>query len=264
MNDVFSRLTADIESLKISAYTNGLWDLLDSKAMSADQLEAIALVFDHLRFEKEETIRNTLLKMSRLPLKEPKTFKGFDFSQVKGKQVEALKNLPSLTAVNAGRNLAFIGPQGVGKTHLAMAYGRECCLHGLKTYFMKATELNQRLTDAVKYGRESSTINGLVKPSCLIIDEIGRCVFNKEATRMFFDMVDRRYNKEGPNTMIFTSNMQPDAWSEYFAEGSSLLCSLDRIFDDASVFIIKGDSYRGKNLETFKLQAGNPPPQVTL
>ena len=44
-------------------------------------------------------------------------------SHVQGKQIEALRNLPSLTAVNAGRNLAFIGPQGVGKTHLAMAYG---------------------------------------------------------------------------------------------------------------------------------------------
>lgn len=61
-----------------------------------------------------------------------------------------------------------------------MHNGRQCCQLGLKTYFLKATELNQRLTDARKYGRESSTINGLVKPSCLIIDEVGRCVFDKE------------------------------------------------------------------------------------
>ena len=85
-----------------------------------------------------------------------------------------------LSALYAHKNLAFIGPQGVGKTHLAMAYGRQCCRLGLKAYFLKATELNQRLTDARKYGRESSTINGLVKPSCLIIDEVGRCVFDKE------------------------------------------------------------------------------------
>jgi DNA replication protein DnaC len=64
--------------------------------------------------------------------------------------------------------------------------------------------------------------------------------------------------------MIFTSNMQPDTWSEFFTEDSTLLCALDRIFDDASVFIIKGESYRGKKQETFKLQAGNPPPQITL
>lgn len=260
MSDVFSRINADIDSLKIGAYTSGLMALLDSESMSPEQLESVAIVFDHLRKQKEETIRNTLLKMSRLPLKEPKTFDNFDFNNVHGKQIEALKNLPALTAVNAGRNLAFIGPQGVGKTHLAMAYGRECCIRGMKTYFLKATELNQRLTDAVKYGRESSTINGLVKPSCLIIDEIGRCVFNRESTRMFFDMVDRRYNKEGPKTIIFTSNLNPSKWGEFFSEDSSLLCALDRIFDEATVFMMKGDSYRGRHLETIAVETGRPKP----
>ncbi len=76
-----------------------------------------------------------------------------------------------------------------------MAYGCQCCQLGLKAYFLKTTELNQRLTDTRKYGRESSTINGLVKPSCLIIDEVGRCVFDKENTRMFFDIIDRNTTK---------------------------------------------------------------------
>ena len=56
---------------------------------------------------------------------------------------------------------------------------------------------------------------------------------------MFFDVIDRRYNKEGPNTMIFTSNKGPDKWGEFFNEDLSLLCALDRIFDDATVFMIK-------------------------
>ena len=141
---------------------------------------------------------------------------------------------------------------------LAMAYGRACCERGLKAYFLKATELNQRLTEARRHGRENSCINGLVKPSCLIIDEIGRCVFDRENTRMFFDIIDRRYNKEGPNTLILTSNKSPDKWGEYFNEDSSLLCSLDRIFDVATVFVIKGNSYRGKQCETIALTAGEP------
>ena len=127
----------------------------------------------------------------------------------------------------------------------------------MKSYFMKATELNQRLSDARKYGREASVINGLVKPSCLIIDEVGRCVFDVETTRMFFDVIDRRYNKEGPNIMIFTSNQGPDKWREFFREDSSLLCALDRIFDDATVYMIKGNSYRGRKRETIALTAGN-------
>jgi len=70
--------------------------------------------------------------------------------------------------------------------------------------------------------------------------------------------------KEGANNMILTSNKQPDTWQEYFTEDSSLLCSLDRIFDDASVFIIKGESYKGKKLETIKLEAGLALPQASI
>ena len=58
--------------------------------------------------------------------------------------------------------------------------------------------------------------------------------------------------------MIFTSNKGPDKWGEFFNEDSSLLCALDRIFDDATVFMIKGNSYRGRNCETIALSAGEP------
>ncbi len=261
---VIDKIQACTDTLKLTAYAGRLPVFLEAESMSPDQLDAVYKVLAHLSEQKNETIIQTLLKMSRLPLKEPKTFDGFDFSHVHGKQVDALKNLPSLTAVYAKKNLAFIGPQGVGKTHLAMAYGRECCVKGMKTYFLKATELNQKLVDAVKYGREGSAINSLVKPTCLIIDEIGRCVFNKESTRMFFDMIDRRYNKEGPNILIFTSNKSPDKWGEFFSEDSSLLCALDRIFDDATVFMMKGESYRGKKLETIAIETGRKKTGVIL
>lgn len=263
-DSLFERLYACTEELKIGTYAGQLNAFIDSENMNPDEIDAVVKVFEHLCEQKNETIISTLLKMSRLPLKEPKTFDGFDFSNIHGKQVEALKNLSTLSAIHARKNLAFIGPQGVGKTHLAMAYGRECCNHRMKTYFLKANELNQKLIDAVKFGHEGSTINGLVKPSCLIIDEIGRCVFNRECTRLFFDMVDRRYNKEGPSTMIFTSNKSPDKWGEYFSEDSSLLCALDRIFDNATVFMMKGESYRGKRLETIAIETGRKKTGVTL
>ena len=55
--------------------------------------------------------------------------------------------------------------------------------------------------------------------------------------------------------MIFTSNKTPDTWGEYFNEEDSLLCALDRIFDNATVFMMKGESYRGRKLETLAVEA---------
>lgn len=128
---------------------------------------------------------------------------------------------------------------------------------GHKDVLHKGDRTSQRLSDAIMYDRIGTTTNGLVKPSCLIIDEIGHCKFDKQCTRMFFDIVDRRYAKEGPNAMICTSNLTPDKWGEFFGEDSSLLCALDRIFDDANIFIIEGESYRGRNAERILLKAGN-------
>ena len=258
MNEsVFERIQSCAAYLNIDVYTQELALFMEDKKFSETDLKAVLDTFEYLKVRKQESIVATLLRMSRLPLKEPKTFEDFDFSLVKGKNADALRGLATLAALHAHKNIAFIGPQGVGKTHLAMAYGRACCMSGYKTYFLKATELNQRLTDARKYGHESSTINGLVKPSCLIVDEVGRCVFNKENTRMFFDIIDRRYNKEGPNTLILTSNIGPDKWSEFFSDDDSLLCSLDRIFDTATVFMMKGQSYRGRKCETIAIETGS-------
>jgi DNA replication protein DnaC len=74
-----------------------------------------------------------------------------------------------------------------------------------------------------KYRRESIPITELLKPSCLIIDKV-RCAFDKENTQIFFDVVDRRYNKEWLNPMIFTSNIRSRINGKKFSEDSSLLC----------------------------------------
>lgn len=68
-----------------------------------------------------------------------------------------------------------------------------------------------------------------------------------ENTRLFFDMIDRRCSKEGPNCMIFTSNLTPDKWRDFFREEDSLLCALDRTFDVIFfVYIQKQDKKRIK------------------
>ena len=175
----FEAICQFARTLNIEPFAAGLAQFSHDNNFSEESLLAVEGVFRHMAKLKNEAVVNTLLRTSRLPLKNPQTFENFDFSRLHGKSIERLTNLPALTAVYAHRNLAFIGPQGVGKTHLAMAYGRACCEKGLKAFFLKASELNQRLLDARRMDRCGSVINFLVKPSCLIIDEVGRCVFDK-------------------------------------------------------------------------------------
>jgi DNA replication protein DnaC len=260
MNETaFETIASAASVLKLDFSSEEFAGYAEDRGFSEEAIEAVKSVFSYLKEKKQQTTVMTLLKLSRLPTKEPKTFENFDFSLLKGKDVERLKALPSLSAIYSHRNLAFIGPAGTGKTHLAQAFGYACCQHGLKTYFIKASELRDRFTAAMRTGKTDSCLSGLVRPSCLIIDEIGHCAFDKENTRLFFDLIDRRYNKEGNYNMIFTSNKNPALWREDFDEDVTLLCALDRIFDDATVFKLRGESFRGKKLETISLQTGKVP-----
>ena len=84
---------------------------------------------------------------------------------------------------------------------------------------------------------------------------IGR-ILSKINCKTQIDLIDRRYNKEGNFNMVFTSNKNPALWREDFNEDSTLLCALDRIFDEATVFKLRGESFRGKKMDTVSVQTG--------
>lgn len=256
---VFDRIGQSCDVLKLDLSSTEMASFAEKNDLTQQQLDAVNSLFEFLAEKKRKTCVETLLRLSRLPVKVPKTFDNYDFTRIHGKDAPIVMNLPSLAEVHSGKNIALIGPPGVGKTHLSEAYGRACCLEGMKAYFLKASELKAKFVTARKYGREANAINGMMKYSCLIIDEIGRCIFDAESTAMFFDMVDRWYEKEGPKCMIFTSNKQPSNWFEFFRCDDDLKAALDRLFDNAKVITFKGDSYRGRNREVLAVEAGALP-----
>ena len=131
MNEsILERIQSSAKSLKIDLYTAELASYADEKELTPEALEAVCGVFEYLEQKKYDSMVHTMLKLSKLPMNEPKTFERFDFSRLPGKHVQSLKNLSSLSALY------------------------ECCLKGYKTYFLRASELNQKLTDARKHGRE--------------------------------------------------------------------------------------------------------------
>lgn len=229
--------------------------LYASKHQLCDKdISNVETFLNYLVERKNERVVETCLRLSKLP-KEPKTFENFDFNRLHGTDLDKLKALSSLAPLYAHQTLAFIGSQGTGKTHLAMAFGHRCCELSIKTYFLTFTQLNEKFSKARKEDRIASVVNGLAKPSCLIIDEIGHCTFDLENTRLLFDVINRRGNKNDPHCLILTSNAEPAQWGKFFTEKDTLLCTLDRIFDNAIVYLMKGTSYRGQNQTTIAIEA---------
>lgn len=253
-NDIFHMLENDCQKLRLNLSAEEIASIATEQDFNEAALSAFKFLLDHVIEKKRRITVNTLLRLSRLPLRNAKTFNNFDFSAIHGKETERLKNLETLSPLYAHKNVILVGPAGTGKTHLAQAFGYACCQQGFKAYFIKMTELRDRMITARSTGKTSRLMNSLVRPSCLIIDEVGHCQFDKENTQLFFDLVDRRYNKEGNFNMVFTSNKMPSEWNTNFSESDSLLCALDRIFDQAIVFTLRGSSFRGQKREIIDLE----------
>lgn len=155
---LYGRVSERAAFLDVSISPEELADLAVRLDMGGDELSALEAVFTYLADKRHDQVISTLLKLSRLPQRAPKTFEGFDFDRIRGRDAAALRKLPALSNLHARKNLAFIGPGGIGKTHLAQAYGRACCLEGFKTYYLKATELRDKLKKAADSGNTSRAV----------------------------------------------------------------------------------------------------------
>lgn len=187
-----------------------------------------------------------------------KTFEQYDFSFATGAPKKLLQGLMALSFVARSENIIFLGPSGVGKTHLALALGYEAIRASIKVRFISAADLVSHLSDAQRQGRYRSAMQRLVTaPTLLIIDEIGYLPFSSEEAKLFFQVVANRYEKKAT---IFTSNLPFGQWDQTFAQDTALTSAmLDRVLHHSHVIQIKGDSYRLKE----KKKAGLVKPSTT-
>lgn len=218
--------------------------------------EVISSFISYVVSQEKENRINKLSRQSRIPQSKDFSFENFNVSTLKKNEQEKISMIKTLSFLYANRNLAFLGPAGTGKTHLALAIGRECLKKGLRTYFLKMIELKAKFNTAITRGFENRCISSFMKYDCLIIDEIGYCKFNKEETRMFFHLIDR-FGMKKTGSIIFTSNKDFPQWQELFDEDDALECAIDRLSDRALCVAFSGSSYRGKGKECITLNFGD-------
>src|SRR5699024_5670160 len=130
---IFEQVAAAASVLKLDLSSEEFALFAEDQELSEAGMEAVQKLLSYLSEQKQQTTHQTSLIIHCLPTQPPRAFENLDFSLLKGKDVDRLKVLASLNAIYSHRNLAFIGPPGTGKTHLAQAFGYACCQHGLKT-----------------------------------------------------------------------------------------------------------------------------------
>jgi DNA replication protein DnaC len=153
--------------------------------------------------------------------------------------------LASCAFVERAENVVLLGPPGVGKTHLAIAFGVEASKRRLSVKFTTAARLVASLAEARTAGTFSRRLMGFVRPSLLIIDEIGFLPLDAGEASLLFEVVCRRYER---GSIVLTSNKSYGEWGEVFS-GDTVIATaiLDRLLHHSTTISIKGESYRLKD-----------------
>lgn len=175
-----------------------------------------------------------------------KTLESYDFKFASSAPKRQIEQLAALSFVARKGNVVFLGPSGVGKTHLAIALGHKAASAGIKTQFTTAADLILKIEAAQRQGRLNEVFRNLSRYSLLIVDEIGYLPLHREQAHLFFQVIAAVDSYEKGAT-IMTSNLSFGAWDQAFAGDRVLTAAmLDRLLHHSHVVQIQGDSYRLK------------------
>ncbi len=247
MNQSNSTYNKIIENLKFLKSKESL-DVLD-KTIDFVTLNQLSFLDGYLYLteaqmeKKRENLMNNSVKMAGFP--KVKTLKDFDFDYQPSINKTQIEEFNSLRFIENKQNIVFLGNSGVGKTHLATAIGVTAAQNRQSTYFIKCADLISSLHKAKLEDRLQDKLKKLSSYKLLIIDELGYLPISKDDAKLFFQLIDKRYEKF---STIITTNISFSDWDEVFGDSVIASAILDRILHHAHIVTIKGKSFRLQHL----------------
>ncbi len=225
---------------------NSISSSLDILVKRAEDNELTYLQFAEMLVDHELGIREenrVQLNMRRAGFPVIKHLAEFDFifqTTITKKQITRLLDY---RFIENRENIVFIGPPGVGKTHLSTALGIKAVDAGYKVLFATAQALIESLDLSEMKGELKKKINAIQKFDLLIIDELGYLPLNKKSVFNFFQLINSLYEFR---SIILTTNKEFTSWGDFFINENVAVPVVDRIIHRSHIFMVGGDSYRLK------------------
>lgn len=179
------------------------------------------------------------MRSSRLPA--VKTLETFDFSFQPSIKREQIESLHELNFIDRKENVVLLGPPGVGKTHLAISLAIAAAQRGRRVYYGTLIDLITSLEEAQAAGRLTRRLAVLTHPSLLIVDEIGYLPINHSGAVLFFQLMNRRYERA---STVLTSNKGFEEWGEVLGDEVMAAALIDRVLHHCHLVNVRGNSYR--------------------
>lgn len=213
--------------------------LKQAASLKLGHLGFLARVAEAEVLARKQTAADRRLREAELP--EVCRLEDYDFKAQPSLDRKRIVDLFELGFVDRCESVLWIGPSGVGKTHLALALGVRACQESYRVRFVRAYPMLKRLYASLADDTLEQVLTELAKPDVLIIDELGNSPKKHEddLAGVFFELVARRYRR---GAIVLTTNLGFEEWSSALGAPSQVTPAVDRLIEGAHIVTFPSDA----------------------